>query len=47
MYIVFLLHEIFCRHPLGPFDLWCHLVLGFLCWLFFIWMNHLLETEQY
>jgi hypothetical protein len=19
------------RHQLGPFDLWCHLVLGFLC----------------
>jgi hypothetical protein len=26
--------EIFCRHQLGPFDLWCHLCLGFLCWFF-------------
>jgi hypothetical protein len=34
MYIVLLLDEIFCRHQLGPFDLWCHLVLGFLCWFF-------------
>jgi hypothetical protein len=28
------LDEIFCRHQLGPFDLWCDLVLGFLCWFF-------------
>jgi hypothetical protein len=34
MYIVPLLDEIFCRHQLGPFGLWCHLVLGFLCWFF-------------
>jgi hypothetical protein len=33
MYIVFL-DEMFCRHQLGPIDLWCHLVLGFLCWFF-------------
>jgi hypothetical protein len=32
MYSVLLLDEIFCRHQLSPFDLWCHLVLGFLCW---------------
>jgi hypothetical protein len=32
--IVLLLDEIFCRHQLGPFDLWCHLSLGFLCWFF-------------
>jgi hypothetical protein len=24
------LDEIFCRHQLGPFDLWCDLDLGFL-----------------
>jgi hypothetical protein len=30
MYNVLLLDEIFCRHQLGPFDLWCHLVLRFL-----------------
>jgi hypothetical protein len=34
MYIVLLQGEIFCRHQLGPFHLWCHLVLGFLCWFF-------------
>jgi hypothetical protein len=34
MYIVLLLNKIFCRHQLGPFDLWCHLVLGLLCWFF-------------
>jgi hypothetical protein len=34
MYIVQKLDEIFCRHQLGPFDLWCDLVLGFLS-LFF------------
>jgi hypothetical protein len=33
----FLLDEIFCRHQLGPFDLWCHLILGFLCWFLFGW----------
>jgi hypothetical protein len=26
--------EIFFRHQFGPFDLWCHLVLEFLCWFF-------------
>jgi hypothetical protein len=30
-----LLDEIFCRHQLGPFGLWYHLILGFLCWFFF------------
>jgi hypothetical protein len=34
MYIVQKLDEIFCRHLLGPFDLWCDLVLGFLYWFF-------------
>jgi hypothetical protein len=32
MYIVLLLNEIFCKHQVGPFDLWCYVVLGFLCW---------------
>jgi hypothetical protein len=35
------LDEIFCRHQLGPFGLWCDLVLGFLYW-FLIWMTYLL-----
>jgi hypothetical protein len=34
MYIVLLLNKIYCRHQLDPFDLWCHLVLRFLCWFF-------------
>jgi hypothetical protein len=34
MYIVLLQGEIFCRHLLGPFGLWGHLVAGFHCWLF-------------
>jgi hypothetical protein len=34
MYIVLLPDEIFCRHQLSPFVLWCHLSLGFLCWIF-------------
>jgi hypothetical protein len=34
VYISCLLDEIFYRHQLGPFDLWYHLVLGFLCWFF-------------
>jgi hypothetical protein len=25
-----MLDEIFCRHQLGPFDLWCDLVLEFI-----------------
>jgi hypothetical protein len=25
------LGEIFCRHSLGPFDLWCNLDLGYFC----------------
>jgi hypothetical protein len=34
MYIVQKLDEIFCRHHLSPFDLWCDLDLGFLYWFF-------------
>jgi hypothetical protein len=34
MYIVLLLDKIFCRHQLSPFDLWCHLGLGFVYWFF-------------
>jgi hypothetical protein len=30
MYIVQKLDEVFCRHQLGSFDLWCDLVLDFL-----------------
>jgi hypothetical protein len=41
MYIVQKLDEIFCRHQLGPFDLWCDLVLEFLYW-FFVWVTYLL-----
>jgi hypothetical protein len=41
MCIVQKLDEIFCRHQLVPFDLWCDLVLGFLYW-FFVWMTYLL-----
>jgi hypothetical protein len=44
--IVLLLEEVFCIQQLGPFDLWCHLVLGFLCW-FFAWMTYLLVIEEY
>jgi hypothetical protein len=36
MYIVQKSDEIFCRHQLGLFDIWCDLVLGFL-YLFFVW----------
>jgi hypothetical protein len=36
MYIVQKLNEIFCRHHLGPFDLWCDLDLRFLYWFFFL-----------
>jgi hypothetical protein len=35
------LNEIFCRHQLGPFGLWCDLVVEFLYW-FFVWMTYLL-----
>jgi hypothetical protein len=31
---VLLLDGIFCKHQLGTFDLWYHLVLGFLCSFF-------------
>jgi hypothetical protein len=34
IYIVQRLDEMFCRHQLGPFDLWCDLVLEFLYWFF-------------
>jgi hypothetical protein len=34
MYIVQKLDEIFCRHLLGPFDLWHDLTLEFLYWFF-------------
>jgi hypothetical protein len=34
MYIVQKLDEIFCRHQLGPFDLWYDLVLEFIDFLF-------------
>jgi hypothetical protein len=37
MYIVQVLDEIFCRHHLVPFDLWCDLVLEFLYWFLFGW----------
>jgi hypothetical protein len=38
MYIVKKLDEIFYRHQLCPFDLWCDLVLGFLYWILFGWL---------
>jgi hypothetical protein len=41
MYVVQKLNEIFCRHQLGPFDLWYDLDLGFLYCLF-VWMSYLL-----
>jgi hypothetical protein len=34
MYIVQKLDEIFCRHQLGPFNLWCDLVLELIYWFF-------------
>jgi hypothetical protein len=34
MYIVQKLGEIFCRFELGPFGLWCDLILGFFYWFF-------------
>jgi hypothetical protein len=37
LYIVQKLDEILCRHQLGPFDLWCDLVIGFLYWFLFGW----------
>jgi hypothetical protein len=37
MYIVLPLDEIVCRHQLSPFDLWCHLVLGFFIDFLFEW----------
>jgi hypothetical protein len=41
MYILWRLDEIFYRYELGPFDLWCDLVLEFFYW-FFVWMTYLL-----
>jgi hypothetical protein len=41
VYIVWKLDEIFCIHQLGPFELQCDLVLGFLC-RFFVWITYLL-----
>jgi hypothetical protein len=46
MCIVLLQGSIFCRYLSGPFDLCCHLVLGFLCWLF-VWMTYLLVIEGF
>jgi hypothetical protein len=32
---IVLVHDgILCRHLSVPLDQWCHLVLGFLCWIF-------------
>jgi hypothetical protein len=45
MYIVCMLDEIFFRHQLSPFDLWCDLVLEFLYWFFF-WMTYLLVIGE-
>jgi hypothetical protein len=47
MYIVHKLDEIFCRHQLGPFDLWCDLDVGFLYFLFgwpIFWLWGLLKA---
>jgi hypothetical protein len=41
MYFVQNLDEIFCRHWLSLFDLWCDLDLGFVYWVF-VWMTYLL-----
>jgi hypothetical protein len=41
MHTVQKLDEMFCRYQLGPFDLWCDLVLEFLHW-FFVCMTYLL-----
>jgi hypothetical protein len=46
MYIVQQLDEIVCRHQVGPFDLWCDLVLEFLYW-FFVWMTYVLGIGGY
>jgi hypothetical protein len=39
IYIVLKLNEIFCRHQLGLFDVWCDLVIEFLYW-FFVWITY-------
>jgi hypothetical protein len=41
MYIVWMLDKIFCRPQLGPFDLWCDLIIEFL-YCVFVWMTYLL-----
>jgi hypothetical protein len=46
MYIVPMLDEIVSRHQLGPFDLWCDLVLEFLYWVF-VWMTYQLVKGWY
>jgi hypothetical protein len=46
MYIVRKLDEIFCRHQLGPFHLWCDLSLELLYW-FFVWMTYQLVIAGY
>jgi hypothetical protein len=42
MHIVLLQGGMFCRHLSVLLDLWCHLILGFLCW-FFIWMTSIAD----
>jgi hypothetical protein len=42
LYILQKWDEIYYRHQLSPFDLWCGLVLEFLCDFFFVWMTYLL-----
>jgi hypothetical protein len=46
MYVVLMLDEIFRKPQLDPFDLLCHLGLGFLCGVF-VWMTYLLVIEGY
>jgi hypothetical protein len=46
MYIVLLLDGILSRHLSGPFDLWCHSILKFLCWIL-VSMTYLLVIEEY
>jgi hypothetical protein len=43
---VFLLGEMFFRHQIGSFDIWCHLVLGYFC-LVLVWMTYVLVREGY
>jgi hypothetical protein len=39
-------NEILCRCLISPLDLWCHLILRFLCWFFF-WMPYLFVMVGY